>query len=68
MKFVKPSGAIVSVTATISAPNAGEMFYTPTSTTWLDEAGIWTVQGFVTGPGTIYFPTSIQSFVVAENS
>ena len=67
MRFRKPNKTIVDVAAAITLPTTGELSYTPTVTTFLDKAGVWQVQGIASkGDGT-NVPTSITSFVVAEN-
>lgn len=65
MIFRKPSGAIVTQTATAPTPSNGKIQYTTVASD-LDEAGNWKVQGRVSD-GSVDAKTSIYEFRVIEN-
>ena len=69
MRFTRPDGTSQDVTATIGSPTtAGEISYTPQTSAFIDQAGVWNVQGFVdANAGVVNFPTSVGSFTVAAN-
>lgn len=67
MLFQKPDGTQVTVAGSIVSPATdGEVQYTPSAASFLDLAGQWSVQGFVTIGSTV-IPTSFRSFTVAAN-
>lgn len=69
MRFERPDGSIEDVVATIESPTTlGEISYTPQTADFLDQAGVWKVQGIIdANVGVVNFSTSVTSFVVAAN-